>query len=424
MTVLLWVAGVVLAVAILLVVFGEWGQAAVGRFAALLLSSCALSAMLVTPLRVVARRCGIVDVPDARKQHAVPTPLLGGLAIYAAFMVTVLTHTTLTWPLRGILIGGTVVLLVGVLDDLRPVRAPIKLVATIVAALVVIASGTTLTVFPGGSVWSQALNACLAMLWVVGITAAMNFLDGMDGLAPGLASIAASFLVVLALHSQQVQLASIAIVLLGSALGFLPYNFRPGKHATMFLGDAGSTFLGFTLASMALLGRWAEGGWVGAAVLLLVFGVWIYDMVYLTVARVAAGNVKSFREWLDYVGRDHLHHRLEELLGRRDHAVLFVFVLSGTFGLGATVLLMASPVAALLLVLQAAMTLVLVTVLERHGRRTPPVAETQDALAPAPRDIAAARCEPSWAAAREQRGVLRPVVQVVVPRKRRRRHSW
>ncbi len=212
----------------------------------------------------------------------------------------------------------------------------------------------------------------MTILWIVGITSAMNFFDGMDGMAAGLAAIASFFLGIIAFQSHQVFLGWVTAALLGSTLGFLPYNFRPRKRATIFLGDAGSNFLGFILASIAVMGQWAEHDLVKAAAPLLIFGVFIYDMLYITVERVALGKVKNLQEWIDYVGRDHLHHRMEKVLGRKEHAALFVYALSVCLGLGATVLLLASPLAAHLLILQAIVILLVVTILERRARNGVP----------------------------------------------------
>ncbi len=198
---------------------------------------------------------------------------------------------------------------------------------------------------------------------------ALTFIDGMDGLATGLAAIAALFLGAIAYQSQQVFLGWVSAALLGSTLGFLPYNFRPGKPASIFLGDAGSNFLGFILAVLAVMGEWAEDNLVDLVAPLLIFGVFIYDMLYITVDRVTSGKVRSLREWIEYVGRDHLHHRLEQVLGRRDYVVVFIYSLSLALSAGATVLMMASPSAALLLIGQAIVILAMVTILERWGRR-------------------------------------------------------
>jgi len=334
-----------------------------------------MSFLLVRPTRAVARRQGIMDVPDGRKLHGEPTPLLGGVAIYLAFVVSLLANSILTPAVWGLVFAGTAVIVISVIDDIYPLPASLKLAILILAAGIVIASGTSLTLFPTQVLWGQVLNIVLTILWIVGITSAMNFFDGMDGVAAGLAAIASFFLGIIAFQSQQVFFGWVAVALMGSTLGFLPYNFRPGKRATIFLGDAGSHFLGFMLASLAVMGEWAGHGFVNLAAPLLIFGVFIYDMLYITIERVALGKVKSFREWIEYVGRDHLHHRMEKVLGRKEHAALFVYALSLTLGLGATVLLMASPPAALLLIFQAVVILLVVTILERRARNGLPSAK-------------------------------------------------
>lgn len=339
------------------------------RWLYILLFSFLLSFLLVRPVRAVARRYEIMDIPDGRKLHGEPTPLLGGVAVYLAFVVSFLANSVLTREVVGLLIAGTGVFVIGLIDDVRPVPASVKLGIMVLAAVVVIVSGISLTLFPTRTIWGQALNALLTILWVVGLVNAMNFFDGMDGLAPGLAAIAAFFLGIIAYQSQQVFLGWMAAALLGCALGFLPYNFCPGKRATIFLGDAGSNFLGFTLASLAVLGEWAQDKFVDIAAPVLIFGVFIYDMVYITADRVLSGKVKSPRDWIEYVGRDHLHHRMEQILGRREHAVLFIYALSIALSVGAMVLLMASPPAALLLICQALNIFLLITILERKGRR-------------------------------------------------------
>ncbi len=342
------------------------------RWLYIALFSFLISFLLVRPTRAVARRQGIMDVPDGRKLHREPTPLLGGVAIYLAFVVSLLVNSILTPAVWGLVIAGTAVVVISVIDDVRPLPASLKLGILILAAGIVIASGTSLTLFPTRVLWGQVLNIVLTILWIVGITSAMNFFDGMDGLAAGLAAIASLFLGIIAFQSEQVFFGLMAAALMGSTLGFLPYNFRPGKRATIFLGDAGSHFLGFMLASLAVMGEWAEHDVVNVAAPLLIFGVFIYDMLYITVERVALGKVKNVREWIEYVGRDHLHHRMEKVLGRKEYAALFVYALSLTLGLGATVLLMASPLAALLLIFQAVVILLVVTILERRARNGVP----------------------------------------------------
>jgi len=348
----------------------RWFAQTGGRWLYILLFAFLLAFLLVRPIRAVAWHFGILDLPDSRKLHGQPVPLLGGVAVYLAFAVSLLANSILSPEVIALLAAATGVMLVSLVDDVRPLPASAKLGVLVAATLVVIAFGISLTLFPVRTLWGQALNVLLTILWVVGITSALNFFDGMDGLAAGLAAITAGFLGVIAYQSHQVFLGWVSAALLGSSLGFLPYNFRPGRRATIFLGDAGSNFLGFTLASLAVLGEWAENDVVDLAAPILIFGVFTYDMIYITADRVLSGRVRSFRGWIDYVGRDHLHHRLEQVLGRREYAVLFIFALSGALGVGATLLLRTvSSMSAALLLVQAILVLLMVTILERRGRR-------------------------------------------------------
>jgi len=340
-----------------------------GRWLYILLFSFLLSFLLVRPFRAFAERVGVLDVPDGRKLHGQPTPLLGGGAIYLAFVLSLVANAVMGPALWTILAGGTCVFIVSLIDDLHPLPAVLKLWVLALSALIVAAAGVSLSLFPSHTLWGQALNLVLTVVWIVGITSATNFFDGTDGLAAGLSAIAAFFLGVIAFQSGQVFLGWVAAALLGSSLGFLPYNFRPGRRATIFLGDAGGNFLGFVLGSVAVMGEWAEHKLVNIAAPVLIFGVFIYDMIYITLDRVVSGRVKSVREWIEYVGRDHLHHRLEAILGRREDAVLFIYALSCSLSIGATILLMASPFSAFLLLVQAVVVLLIVTIMERKKRK-------------------------------------------------------
>ncbi|HEU5394994.1 MAG TPA: MraY family glycosyltransferase [Candidatus Methylomirabilis sp.] len=347
--------------------FAEHG----GRWLYVLLFSASLSGLLVPPVRAVASSSGVLDLPDPRKQHGQATPLLGGVALFAAFCLSLLANSIFSWDLLGILLGSALLVGVGVADDVRSVPAGLKLAAQVAAAGLVMATGLTLHVVPpalGG--WASGANALLTLLWIIGITNAMNFFDGMDGLAAGLGGITALFLGILAQQNHQAFLGWVAAATLGSCLGFLPYNFRPHRPASIFLGDSGATFLGFVLAALAVKGDWAENNPVVALIApLLIFAIFIYDMVYITVERIWSGKVRSFKGWIEYVGRDHLHHRLEALLGGRGRSVLFIYGMSVSLGLTATVLRHADTRDALLLIAQGVIILVIITILEREGNR-------------------------------------------------------
>jgi UDP-GlcNAc:undecaprenyl-phosphate/decaprenyl-phosphate GlcNAc-1-phosphate transferase len=365
-----WVSVVALSLAagLLLPASRTVWQGAGGRWVFILIVS-SLIAFGLTPLVIrLAHAFDVLDVPASRKVHSAPTPLLGGLAIYAAFTTAILANSILDRQVSAILIGGSLLVIVGILDDILDVPAVVKLVAQLVAAAIVIGSGVAITLFP--RFWfGNFVDAILTIIWLLGITNAMNFFDGMDGLATGLSIVCAGFLGLFAYLSFQPFLGWFSAALVGSCLGFLPFNFRRKGPALVFLGDAGSTFLGFTLAALAVKGEWAENNIVDIGAPVLIFWVFIYDMTYITVARIFSGKVRSFRDWIAYVGRDHLHHRLASLLGSKRQAVFLVFLFAICTGLAAIALVHASTMEAVILILQAVVIVVIFSILEHAGNR-------------------------------------------------------
>ena len=365
-----WVSAVALSLAagLLLPASRTVWQGAGGRWVYILVVSSLISFGL-TPLVIrLAHAFDVLDVPASRKVHSAPTPLLGGLAIYAAFTTAILANSILDRQVSAILIGGSLLVFVGILDDILDVPAIVKLVAQLVATAIVIGSGVAITLFP--RFWfGNFVDAILTIVWLLGITNAMNFFDGMDGLATGLSIVSASFLGLFAFLSFQPFLGWFSAALVGSCLGFLPFNFRRKGPALVFLGDAGSTFLGFTLAALAVKGDWAENNIIDIGAPILIFWVFIYDMTYITVARILTGKVRSFRDWIAYVGRDHLHHRLASLLGSKRQAVFLVFLFAVCTGLAAIALVHASTMEAVILILQAVVIVVIFSILEHAGNR-------------------------------------------------------
>ncbi|MCS6294382.1 MAG: undecaprenyl/decaprenyl-phosphate alpha-N-acetylglucosaminyl 1-phosphate transferase [Nitrospira sp.] len=331
-----------------------------------------LGSFTLTPVMVqISRRWNLVDIPTERKIHVHPTPRLGGVAVYAGFVGSVLMNSILPDWMTAIVLAGSLLLLVGVIDDIRELPASSKLVAQLVAAGIVIVSGRVLTLFPAGGV-GDAANILLTVLWIVGITNAFNFFDGMDGLATGLAVLMAGFMGMVAFETDQSGVGWLAMAVIGACAGFFPYNFRGTRPAKIFLGDGGSTFLGFTLACLAVKGNWANHSpIVSFSNPLLIFGVLIYDMIHITVERVATGKVHSVKEWLDYVGKDHLHHRLERALGSRQASVAMIFLLTICLGLSAMALRHAGLQEAVLLLVQAGLIVAMITLLEVSGRARP-----------------------------------------------------
>ena len=344
----------------------------VGRWLYVLIFSLTASHLLTPVARRIALRFGILDMaegPGGRKIHSGNTPLLGGLAVIAAFVAALTANMILDREYFLLLAGGVVVALVSLIDDWRGLSARLKLGVQVAVVIALIYAGIVLELFPVKTSWGYGLNCLFTVLWIVGITNAMNFADGMDGLAAGLGAIISFFLGITAFQTNQPLMGWVALAMLGSCLGFLPYNFRPRGQALIFLGDAGSIFIGFTLAALAVKGEWSDSNpIVSFAAPVLIFWVLIFDMSYITVERVFTGKVKSFREWIDYVGKDHMHHRFFAVLGDRRKVVLFIYLISATLGISAVALRNARIVDGILLVVQAFLITIIISILEYSGR--------------------------------------------------------
>jgi len=277
--------------------------------------------LLFTPLlRGLAFRLGFVDHPTARKIHREPVALLGGVAIYGSFAAALLFKAAAAGPLLGILLGAAFLMLVGIVDDARGMNPWVKLLAQTAAASVAVAFGIQ-TTFLG----VPYLNVPFTLLWIVGITNAFNLLDNMDGLAVGVATISASAFAILAsrysdLGPEQAATAMAGAALAGSCLGFLRYNFL---RASIFMGDAGSLVLGFTLGSLAALGSW-RSPMVATSILIpvLVLAYPIFDTTLVTLLRLREGR-PVFQG-----GKDHSSHRLVSLGLGQTEAVLLIYLFS------------------------------------------------------------------------------------------------
>jgi UDP-GlcNAc:undecaprenyl-phosphate GlcNAc-1-phosphate transferase len=339
-----------------------------GRWSHILAVSVTMTACLTPLTRKLAFRLGAVDKPDRRKVHDRPTPRFGGLAVVAGIVAALAINGIPDPSLTLLLVAGVGLMIVGAADDMNGLSARLRLLSQVVASLVVIQGGVILTVFPHEALPGTILNGALTLLWLVGITNAFNFFDGMDGLAGGLAVVMAGFLGTIAFLTGQPQLGWASVAMVGAALGFLPYNFRACGPARVFLGDGGSTALGFLLAGLAVHGEWAVGHpLVNVSAPLLIFGVLIFDMIHTTVARIVRGDVRTFRQWIEYTGRDHLHHRFESLLRSKRKAVLLIHLLAVTLCLTALLIRRVSLEGSILLLVQCVAILLIVTILEYAG---------------------------------------------------------
>ena len=292
-----------------------------------------LAAVVLIPLlRIVAFQLGILDHPKRHGIHSHPVPRLGGLALYVAFVIGSLYRMDLSEMLKGVLVGSSLIFLIGLLDDLIHLRAGLKLVGQLIAcAVMVFKYGVILDVFP-----NVLLNGFFTALGIIGITNAVNFQDNMDGLAAGLVMISSLTIFIVAYTSRQFWLGYLSMALVGATAGFLVFNLQ---KAHVFMGDSGSTFLGFTLASLAVMCEWSYFLPVTLAVPVLILGVPILDMILITILRAKEDKVRNLKEWIDYTGKDHLSHRLMRLgLGERG-AVFSLWGLQLIFCIAAIVLL-------------------------------------------------------------------------------------
>ncbi|MCX7661283.1 MAG: undecaprenyl/decaprenyl-phosphate alpha-N-acetylglucosaminyl 1-phosphate transferase [Candidatus Omnitrophica bacterium] len=285
--------------------------------------------------RKVAFKIKFLDYPDQeRKFHKDPIPLVGGLGIYLGFAFIFLFHIKFLREFLPLFLSSTIILILGILDDFKKnyLSAQTRFVLEVAISLWLILMGVRIEFFPSG-IWGNLAEIVLSILWLVGITNAYNYLDGVDGLAGGSAVINLVYFSLILYFTGQKSLAVLSLLLCGSILGFLPYNFS--KKRKVFLGDSGSTFLGFILAGLSIVGTWAEDSFVKVVIPVLILGVPIFDMTFTTIMRIKEKKVYSIASWMNYTGRDHFHHYLLNLGLSRLGAVIFIYFLNFSLGISA-----------------------------------------------------------------------------------------
>lgn len=289
----------------------------------LMAASALIIAIGGTPLvRYAAMQLGILDQPSARKVHHAPVPLMGGVAIYIAFIAALAIWGERSYvnEVVGIFVGATLVSLVGALDDSRGVGSYLKLAFQIAAASILILSGVQVRLFDG------FMDIVLTLLWVVGITNAFNLLDNMDGLSAGVATVASAFFTLLAAMSGQYLVGTLAAALGGACVGFLVYNWNPAR---VFMGDTGSLFLGFLLAAVGIKLRFpANSASITWMIPVLILALPIFDTSLVFISRLRRG-----KNPLTTAGKDHLSHRLACISGSQREAVLLCYLVTGATGL-------------------------------------------------------------------------------------------
>ena len=249
-----------------------------GAVAAALLVA-AIVAFIATPVvRSLAFKIGAVDVPkDNRRMHNHPIPRMGGLAIFFGFILSAMIFVPLSTPVRGMLLGGVIIVILGIFDDIYALPALPKFFVQIAAALVAVLMGNQIDILSNPNIFSSEpywvlgiWSIPISVLWIVGITNAVNLIDGLDGLACGVSTISSMTMLVIALTVAEPDTALLMAALAGACIGFLPYNLNPAK---IFMGDTGSTFLGFILATVSIDGLFKSYAIISFAVPFLMLGL-------------------------------------------------------------------------------------------------------------------------------------------------------
>jgi len=304
------------------------------------------TAYFITPyVKELAIWAGAMDAPNARKVHTTPIPRMGGLAIYAGFVLAVLASIHVNQQILGLLLGGTVILVVGIIDDLQQLPARVKLLGQIAAAAVLILFDVRIEWITnpfGDMLFLDYLSIPITILWVVGLTNTMNLIDGLDGLAAGVSTIAAVTILLVALQQNFWIVAILTAALAGSALGFLHYNFNPAK---IFMGDTGSMFLGYMLAAVSVIGTVKSAATIALVVPIVALGLPIMDTAFAIIRRYTNGQ-PIFKP-----DKGHLHHRLLAMGMSQKQAVLLMYMISGCLGVSAIALTEVTKVYAVLIII-------------------------------------------------------------------------
>ena len=299
--------------------------------------------------KTVICKVGAIDVPkDNRRMHKVPIPRMGGLAIFLAFLLSVLVFAEIDRQMQGILLGAIMIVILGVLDDIMALKALPKLFVQIAAAGVAVWHGCRIQFISNPNVFSEAtylnlgwLSIPVTIIWIVAITNAVNFIDGLDGLAVGVSAISTASLIVIALMVKEVNIVIILCALFGACLGFIPYNMNPAK---IFMGDTGSTFLGYILATLSITGLFKMYAIISFAVPFLILGIPIFDICFAFLRRIAHGQNPMKAD------RGHFHHRLIDMGFSQKQSVAIAYMLTGMLGLAAVLLTSSGELKALILI--------------------------------------------------------------------------
>ena len=285
-----------------------------------------------------ATRVGAIDVPDSKRRvHDHPIPRMGGMAIFLGFLISVLLFVHIDTQVQGILIGAVIIVATGVVDDIVQLRWFIKLGAQVVAAVVAIVHGVVILGLMNPNVFSPhetlvtigVLSIPITLFWIVGVTNAVNLIDGLDGLACGVSAISSVTMLAAALMVAEPNVALLLAALAGGCLGFIPYNMNPAK---IFMGDTGALLLGYVLATVSILGLFKFYAVITFIVPILALALPLFDTTFAIIRRLLRGQNPMTPD------RGHLHHRLIDHGLSQKQAVAVLYSLSAMLGLTAVVI--------------------------------------------------------------------------------------
>lgn len=291
----------------------------------------AIVAAAATPAAIwLAPKIGAMDIPkDERRVHNKPMPRFGGIAIYLGIMVALSVFALKEDGVVSAMVGCTLIYILGLIDDLKDLKPWLKFSGQIVCAVIVYVMGLRIEFItnyfgPGNMAFGDAACLIITVLWLVAITNAVNLIDGLDGLAAGIAAISALCIGYVAYINGQYVSTMAMMIIAGAALGFLPFNFHPAK---IFMGDAGSQLLGFSMAAFSIMGTVKSTTVVVVVIPALVLGLPIFDTAFAIVRRVLK------HQSIGTADKEHLHHRIMKAGFGQRRAVMLMYCISGIMGI-------------------------------------------------------------------------------------------
>lgn len=291
------------------------------------LVSFAISYLLIPFARKLAVKFNYMDHPRSNKVHARATPLLGGAAIFFAFLIPVVTkgYAFTHSYMVAVMAGACILVIIGLVDDKMGMMPNIKLLGQFLAAMIAIKAGIRVEF-----IQNYYASIIFTYVWIIGITNALNLLDNMNGLSAGITSIAAIFFGIIGFSNGDTEVAVVSFALAGSTLGFLRYNF---PKASIFMGDTGSLVIGYMLSIIAIMGNWKVAAWNNSLLIpLLILGYPIFDTTLVSIVRMLE------KRSVFQGGKDHSSHRLALIGLRRNGAVLAIYLISALLGTAALII--------------------------------------------------------------------------------------